>query len=170
VGSDRDPLTVGRNPQILAYDLKYGLPTDRVGERSIGHGPVPYDNPDPKSPDRGGIIHIYGNQTGTATNTGLYTPAGGNVGRIFTRNARKQNEYTQINVNYNRGPYSGLTIAFVHVSAGRGGPNAMGSVRIGNIGGVGSIDSPNYIHTHAVFYMHGLRVDPRTIFCKQSGF
>jgi hypothetical protein len=63
-----------------------------------------------------------------------------------------------------------LRIAFVHVSAGRGGANARGSVRIGNIGGLGSIDSPNYIHTHAVFYRNGARVDPRTIFAKSSDF
>ena len=166
VGSTRDPLTVGRNPQVLAYDQKYGLPTDRIGERGLGHGPAPYDNPDPTSPDRGGIIHIFGNDNGTATGTGLYTPAGGSAGTMFTRHAGTQNAYTQLNVNYNRGPYAGLTIAFVHVSAGSGRPNAMGSVRIGNIGGLGSIDSPNYIHTHAVFYMNGARVDPRTIFCK----
>ncbi len=170
VGSARDPLTVGRNPQILALSQKYGWSTDRIGERLIGHGPAPYANPDPKSSDRGGIIHIYGNDNGTATGTGLYTPAGGSIGSMITRHAGTPAAYTQINVNYNRGPYAGLTIAYVHVSAGSGQPNATGSVRIGNIGGLGSIDSPNYIHTHAVFYMNGARVDPRTIFCKEFGF
>jgi hypothetical protein len=79
------------------------------------------------------------------------------------------NGNTQINVNYNSGPYAGLTIAFVHVSAGSGGPNGMGSIRIGNISGPGGRD-PGYFHTHAVFFMNGARVDPRTIFCKEFGF
>lgn len=170
VGSARDPLTVGSNANALAYAQRYGLPTDRIGERLPGHGPAPYDNPDPTSSDRGGIIHIFGNDNGTATGTGLFTPAGGGVGRMFTRHAGTENAYTQMNVNYNRGRYAGLTIALVHVSAGRGGPNATGSVRIGNIGGFGSIESRNYIHTHAVFYMNGARVDPRSIFCKEFGF
>ena len=73
-------------------------------------------------------------------------------------------------VAYNSGPYAGVSLDFVHVRAGSGSPNAMGSVQIGLIGGLGSIDSKNYIHTHVVTKLKGVRVDPRGVFCKEFGF
>ena len=157
VGSTRDPLTVGSNPNALAYAQKYGLPTDRIGERGLGHGPAPYNNPDPSSSDRGGIIHIYGNAQGTASNTALYAPSGGAVGAIFTTgsgNVTRQVSYS-----------TGLSISFVHVIRG-GGPARSGSVVLGTIGGPDSGGS-NYRHTHIVFSNRGNRVDPRKVFCGQ---
>lgn len=50
-----------------------------------------------------------------------------------------------ITVTYNRGTYSGVSLDFVHVRAASGPSNEMGSVQIGLIGGLGSIDSENYI-------------------------
>jgi len=157
VGSTRDPLTVGSNPAALSYAQKYGLPTDRIGERAPGHGPAPYNNPDPRSPDQGGIIHIYGNAQGTASNTPLYAPSGGTVGPIFTTasgNATRRVSYS-----------TGLGISFVHVIPG-GGPNRRGSVTLGTIGGPDS-GGANYRHTHIVFFNGGTRVDPRRVFCGQ---
>lgn len=75
-----------------------------------------------------------------------------------------------ITVTYNRGPYAGVSLDFVHVRATSGPPNAMGSVQIGLIGGLGSIDSEHYIHTHVVTKFKGVRVDPRSVFCKEFGF
>jgi hypothetical protein len=96
MGSARDPLTVGRNPQVLGYDQKYGLPTDRVGERSIGHGPVPYDNPDPTSPDRGGIIHIYRHdafRNSTSRSGSYYYESYSSDGGTFQNNRRQDFNY-----------------------------------------------------------------------------
>jgi hypothetical protein len=73
VGSTTDPGTLGR---FAGFDRPNGV------ERARGHGPEPFDNPDPKSSDRGGIIHVYGNPQGTASNTALYAPSGGTVGRM----------------------------------------------------------------------------------------
>jgi RHS repeat-associated protein len=143
VGSTRDPDTLLRNAGTA---------------RPAGHGPAPFNNPDPTSSDRGGIIHIYGNPEGTATNTPLYAPSGGRVGPIRTD--------SQDNV-YRRVSYStGLTITFVHVIPDSG-PGRRGSVRIGNIGGSDS-GSPGYLHTHIVFFSdfkNRVRVDPRKLFC-----
>jgi RHS repeat-associated protein len=158
VGSTRDPLTVGSNPAALAYAQKYGLPTDRIGERAPGHGPAPYSNPNPNSPDQGGIIHIYGNDQGTASNTPLYAPSGGRVGPIFTTPSGNVTR----RVSYG----TGLGISFVHVIPG-GGPDRSGSVTLGTIGGPDSGGS-NYRHTHIVFFDgRGNRVDPRKVFCGQ---
>jgi hypothetical protein len=158
VGSTHDPLTVGSNPNALAFAQRYGLPTDRIGERSPGHGPAPYNNPDPNSPDQGGIIHIYGNDQGTASNIALYTPSGGRVGPIIitaSGNVTRRVSYS-----------TGLGISFVHVIRG-GGPNRSGSVTLGTIGGPDS-GGPNYRHTHIVFFDgKGNRVDPRRVFCGQ---
>ncbi|HKP37789.1 MAG TPA: RHS repeat-associated core domain-containing protein [Pyrinomonadaceae bacterium] len=130
VGSTHDPRSLAANASALSYYARTGLPIPaNFGSREPGHGPAPY--PQGRGSDKGGIIHIYGNGQGTAANTGLYTPSGGALGRMFTTPSGN----TQTNVSYNRGPYSGLTIAFVHVSPGSGGANAMGSVRIGSIGG-----------------------------------
>lgn len=62
---------------------------------------------------------------------------------------------------------TGLTISFVHVTAGGGSPNAMGSMRIGNLGGPGG-NTAGYFHSHIVFFSNfknGTRVDPRKVFC-----
>src|SRR5205085_6527227 len=160
VGSTRDPLTVGSNPNALAYAQKYGLPTDRIGERGPGHGPVPYDNPDPKSGDRGGIIHIFGNAEGTPSDTPLYAPSGGSVGAI----AKDSQNNLYRHVSYG----TGLTITFMHVIPG-GGPGRDGSVLLGTIGGPDS-GGDNYRHSHLIFYSNfakGIRVDPRKVFCGQ---
>ena len=43
----------------------------------------------------------------------------------------------------------------------------MGSIRVGNIDGVGTGgEGDGYHHTHVNVYMDGKRVDPRTVFCK----
>ena len=130
-------------------------------ERARGHGPEPFNNPDPKSSDRGGIIHVYGTPQGTASNTALYAPSGGTVSRMGVDSLKN----TFIRVSYG----TGLTITFVHVSAGTGDPNAMGSVRIGDLGGPGG-NLEGYVHSHLIFYSDfkkGIRVDPRKVFCGQ---
>jgi hypothetical protein len=157
VGSTRDPLTVGSNPSALAYAQKYGTSTDRIGERAPGHGPAPYNNPNPNSPDQGGIIHIYGNAQGTSSNTPLYAPSGGTVGPLVTTGSGNLTR----RVSYS----TGLSLSFVHVIPA-GGPNRSGSVTLGTIGGPDS-GGPNYRHTHIVFFNKGNRVDPRRVFCGQ---
>jgi hypothetical protein len=160
VGSTRDPLSVGSNANALAYAQKYGFPTDRIGERSLGHGPAPYDNPDPKSGDRGGIIHIFGNAQGTPSDTPLYAPHGGTVGQIGKDSL--DNLYRRVSYG------TGLTITFMHVIPG-GGPSRSGSVFLGTIGGLDS-GADNYRHSHLIFYSNfakGIRVDPRKVFCGQ---
>jgi RHS repeat-associated protein len=153
VGSTHDPRSLD------LYKIKEGGPVPR----DRGHGPAPYNHPDPSSPDRGGIIHIYGNAQGTATNVGLYAPPGGTVGPI----QKTGRGNTQRRVRYN----TGLTITFVHLTAtSERDRNDMGSVRIGNIGGPVGADNPGYIHTHIVFFSdfsNGIRVDPRKVFCGQ---
>jgi RHS repeat-associated protein len=170
VGSDRDPLTVGSNPQAMAQAARAGIRTDNFGYRSIGHGPAPY--PQGTGSDRGGIFHIYPNADATATNAGLYAPSGGSVGAIQEHVNRRDpsRSWNVMTVTYSRGPYAGVSLDFVHVGAGSGSPNEMGSIQIGLIGGLGSIDSRNYIHTHVVTKFKGARVDPRSVFCKEFGF
>jgi YD repeat-containing protein len=157
VGSATDPGTLD------FYQSRGHKPGDYL-PRAIGHGPAPYDNPDPKSADKGGIIHIYGNATGTSMTNGLYTPPGGDIGPI--RTVAQGNH--QRNVTYP----GGITIAFVHVIPFKGTspPNSMGSVRIGNIGGPDSSTDPGYRHTHIVFFKNGARVDPRSLYCKEFGY
>ena len=168
--SIRDPLTVGTNRQAMVRATQLGTRTDNFGYSAPGHSPAPY--PQGKGSDRGGIFHIYPNEDATATNVGLYAPAGGSVGSIQTHNNRRDSSksYSVLTVTFNKGPYAGVTLDFVHVRAGSGDPNAMGSIQIGFIGGLGSIDSKNYIHTHIVTKLNGVRVDPRTVFCKEFGF
>jgi len=160
VGSTDDPGTLG----------PYAGKNMTSVRRGMGHGPEPYDNPDPRSTDRGGIIHIYADAEGRSWLGALYTPAGGSVGTLMRDNGRGN---SQINVSYNRGPYAGLTISFIHANAdmkwGGGRTNAMGSVRIGGIGGKGG-DTVGYVHTHIIFRKGGKEVDPRSIFCGEFGF
>jgi RHS repeat-associated protein len=157
VGSATDPGT------LEFYKRRGRQPGDYL-PRAIGHGPAPYDNPDPKSSDQGGIIHIYGNAAGTSMTTGLYTPPGGKIGPI--RTVAQGNR--QLNVTYP----GGITIAFVHVIPFKGTspPNSMGSVRIGNMGGPDSTTDPGYLHTHMVFFKGGARIDPRSLYCKEFGY
>jgi hypothetical protein len=150
VGSTRDPDTLLRNA---------GTP------RPQGHGPAPFDNPNPNSSDRGGIIHIYGNPQGTATDAPLYAPRGGNMGPRYTHyDDNGDPDYTGRRVTYG----TGLTISFVHVGPSTGGRR--GSVLVGGIGGLGGDRPPGYIHTHIIFYSDfnkKIRVDPRKVFCGQ---
>jgi RHS repeat-associated protein len=170
VGSIRDPLTVGGNANAAAYAEKAGTPTDAFGYRDPGHGPAPY--PQGRGKDKGGIFHIYPNSDATSTNGGLYAPPGGKVSDVVshTENKDAYKHWNVMTVSYSKGPYAGVTLEFVHVRPGSGSKNAAGSVQIGMIGGLGSIDSPNYVHTHVVTKKNGKRVDPRSIFCKEFGF
>jgi hypothetical protein len=78
---------------------------------------------------------------------------------------------------YSSGPLKGVTISFVHVggtSGGKGGGqrlgrfpgdrNAAGSIRIGNIAGLGG-EGYGYNHTHIKVYLNGKLIDPRKVFC-----
>jgi RHS repeat-associated protein len=170
VGSVRDPLTVGSNINAVAQAQRAGTPTDRFGYRDPGHGPAPY--PQGRGTDRGGIFHIYPNTDATSTTGALYAPPGGRVSGIATHDQSRDSSrhWNVMTVSYSSGPYRGVTLEFVHVRPGSGQPNAAGSVQIGLIGGLGSIDSQNYIHTHVVTKVNGKRADPRSIFCKEFGF
>lgn len=136
-----------------------------------------------KDVDRGGIIHIYTDETASArTDTSLFTPGGwtgavsyytgGNPGLIFSYS-------------------NGITIEFVH--AGTFNKNLKPSIpknpgmgnlaEIGYVGGAGGEGDPvpifengkltgnstaGYNHTHIVFFSNkarNTRIDPRTIFC-----
>jgi RHS repeat-associated protein len=169
VGSVRDPVTVGSNPNTLAFRQKYGGPIDRVGERPPGHGPAPY--PQGVGKDKGGIFHIFPNSDASSTTGALYAPPGGDPSEISSfPNSDPSKSWNVLTVSYSSGPYAGVSLEFVHVRPGSGRPNAEGSVQIGLIGGLGSIDSKNYIHTHVVTKVNGQRADPRKIFCKEFGF
>lgn len=165
IGSTHDPQTVGQNPRLIEEAKRRGQPTDRFGERAIGHGPEP--RPDGYGTDKGGIFHIYPNSDASSTTGPLYAPPGGRVGRIRNSPSGASNVRT---VSYSSGPYKGVSLDFVHVRPGRGPRNEAGSVQIGLIGGRGSIDSPNYIHTHVITKRNGKVVDPRSVFCKEFGF
>jgi len=118
---------------------------------------------------RGGIIHTYTDSSASVrTDTDLFTPAGwisssayytgGNSGLIF---------------NY----AGGITIEFVHAGTTNANKvpsepsnvaNANGLTRIGYVGGAGGVGSPNYNHTHIVFFSNKTtneRIDPRFLFC-----
>lgn len=156
VGSTSDPGT-------LEFYQKRGRHPGDYLPRAPGHGPEPYNNPDPKSKDRGGIIHIYGDPSGTSMTNGLYAPSGGTIGPIFTTSTGN----VQRNVTYP----GGITISFVHVIPAAGNDrNSMGSIRIGNIGGPDSSTDPGYRHTHIVFFKNGARTDPRSLYCKEFGY
>lgn len=128
-----------------------------------------------------GVLHIYGNAQGTATDAPLYRPPGG----TFLR--RGSGEYEEKDKYGGTGNYSnvfqfsysgGLVIKFFHVGGTSGGieggarlgsypgqKNAQGSLRIGNAGGIGGRSSSRYIHSHLEFRVNGRRTDPRKIYC-----
>jgi hypothetical protein len=130
-----------------------------------------------------GVFHLYTNAQGTEATTGLYMPPGGRLvsGGEYYNGGRPEEGGKLENYfrySYSRGPFKGVTISFVHVggtSGGEGGgqrlgrfpgqTNAAGSVRIGNIGGLGG-DSPGYNHSHIKVYLNGKLTDPRKVFCK----
>ena len=62
--------------QFAQYVITYGRlgksPPSGGIERSVGHGPSPFNNPDATSSDKGGIILVYGTPEGAATNVTLY--------------------------------------------------------------------------------------------------
>src|SRR5215204_1603451 len=120
--------------------------------------------------------------SGADATVGLYMPPGG----VYVGGgAYAEGEWgwsNEFRFKYTSGPLKGLQIQFNHVGGTRGGPaggarlgrfpgdvNSAGSVRIGNIAGIGG-DSPGYRHSHLQFEMGGKRVDPRTIFCKEFGY
>jgi hypothetical protein len=114
VGSSRDPATLGSLAGPHDYYARSGRPLPaNFGARAAGHGPEPYNNPNPRSPDRGVIIHVYNDAQGSGPGP-LYAPSGGTVGPLGTDS---QNN-TFIRASYS----TGLTITFVHVSAASGGP------------------------------------------------
>lgn len=132
-----------------------------------------------------GVIHLYANDTGTQPSNpvGLYRPAGGK----FVGGGEYEEKFTGTDGKvWHTGNYSnefrfqykgGLLIKFFHVGGTSGGfeggatlgrfgqTRADGSVRIGNIGGLGGGENPNYFHTHIEFRLNGKRTDPRKIFC-----
>ncbi len=159
VGSTKDPLTLAHFDN-LKKSYNGNLPAMHDGSRSLGHGPAPY--PEGFGVDKGGIIHIYAESRSVSTGP-LYAPAGGKVSPIGIDSLGNQ---------YRRASYStGLTITFVHTAPSKeNDTNELGSVRIGNIGGAGGgpNDSPDYVHSHLVFFSNFAkreRVDPRQVFC-----
>jgi len=130
-----------------------------------------------------GVFHLYTNAQGTEATTGLYMPPGGrrvSGGEYYNGGSPEEGGKLENYFRFScgRGPLQGVTISFVHVggtSGGEGGgqrlgrfpgqTNAAGSVRIGNIGGLGG-DSPGYNHSHIKVYLNGKLTDPRKVFCK----
>jgi len=118
-----------------------------------------------------GVFHLYTNAQGTEATVGLYAPAGftGRPATGTVYQGENDSHPGEVNYNYERFTYrGGLQISFVH--AGNPGVkpndrNAMGSIRVGNIGGPGG-GGAGYNHTHVNVYLNGKRVDPRSIFCK----
>ncbi len=132
-----------------------------------------------------GVIHVYANNTGTPPSqpAGLYSPAGGR----FTGGGEYEEKWTDANkVVHHTGNYSnefrfqypgGLVIKYFHVGGTFGGDhggatlgkfgqtNAKGSIRIGNIGGLGGGENRAYFHSHIEFDVRGVRTDPRKIYC-----
>jgi hypothetical protein len=118
-----------------------------------------------------GTFHLYTNAQGTEATVGLYTPPGF-IGRPATGTVyqgRNDPNPGAVNYNYERFTYrGGLQISFIHAGnpgINRNDRNAMGSIRVGNIGGPGG-GGAGYNHTHVNLYLNGKRVDPRSIFCK----
>ena len=130
-----------------------------------------------------GVFHLYTNAQGTEATTGLYMPPGGRLisgGEYYNGGSPEEGGKLEnyFRFLYSRGPLQGVTISFVHVggtSGGEGGgqrlgrfpgqTNAAGSIRIGNIGGLGG-DSPGYNHSHIKVYRNSKLTDPRKVFCK----
>ena len=156
VGSVKDPPSLGNYDNYRRSDEQKGKKFDTV-PRPPSHGPAPYDNPDKKSLNRGGIIHLYGDARGDTFGP-LYTPRGGRVER---------SSKTSIRVHYR----TGLSITFVHATYIKvKGVNNAGLRRIGIIGVKNdpSQSGKDYIHVHMVFYSNfgkRERVDPREVFC-----
>ena len=126
----------------------------------------------PEHSATGGIVHLYGNEQGTAppNSVGLYVPAGftavpGGRGTVYN----KPNEPNPGEVNYNYAQYrnsAGVTISFIHIGPPTGpATNNAGSTLVGSIAGPGGAGY-GYNHTHINFYLNGKRTDPRSIFCK----
>jgi hypothetical protein len=119
------------------------------------------------NPDRGGILHTYANEKGTADASVPLTAPGGWLG--VTPYYIGGNSGLRFNYS------NGVTIDFVHVGTtnsnnipSRPQNSLIGSlVDIGTIGGAGGRSSPNYDHTHIVFIRTatGGRIDPRELFC-----
>lgn len=168
--------STGYDPPTLGDQHRAGR------QRAEGHSAAPYHpNPDYKG-DSGGIIHVYTNAAGADITVGLYMPPGGvyvGGGEYAEGEWGWSNEFK---FKYTSGPLKGLQIQFNHVGGTHGGHaggallgrfpgdvNDAGSVRIGNLAGIGG-DSEGYRHSHLQFEKGGKRVDPRTIFCKEFGY
>ena len=116
--------------------------------------------------DRGGIIHTYTDEKGSARkDIGLFTPIGwvGSPAKYYD----PQSGNSGLRFTY----ATGLVISFVHV--GTDNKNKVPSAplrsstaitRIGYVGGFGG-EGEGYYHTHIIFSVNGLRVDPRSVFC-----
>lgn len=119
-----------------------------------------------------GTFHLYTNAQGTDAAVGLYAPPGW-VGRPVSGTVYQgPNDLNpgEVNYNYTRFNYrGGLSISFVHLSnqgVNRNDRNEAGSIRIGNINGVGTGgEGAGYHHTHVNVYRNGRRVDPGKVFC-----
>lgn len=97
VGSVSDPLSLGRFDKLR----KEGTLSAAHAVRGKGHGPAPFNNP--KSYDRGGIIHVYGDARGNTLGKPLYALAGERVGRLHMQGP---NEVRHVSYS------TGLTISF----------------------------------------------------------
>jgi RHS repeat-associated protein len=118
-----------------------------------------------------GVFHLYTNAQGTEATVGLYAPPGftGRPATGTVYQGENDPHPGEVNYNYERFTYrGGLQISFVHAGNPGVNPNdrnAMGSIRVGNIGGPGG-EGSGYNHTHVNVYLNGKRADPRSIFCK----
>jgi RHS repeat-associated protein len=131
---------------------------------------------------QGGVMHLYTNAQGTAATVGLYVPSGfsavpGGSGTVYYPNRPGQVNAGQVNFNYSQYRNSaGITVSFVHIGRPAGpATNDFGSRRVGSIAGpnTGGDAKDGYNHTHINFYAdfaRGIRIDPRTLFCKEFGF
>jgi hypothetical protein len=127
-----------------------------------------------------GVFHLYTDANGSSKTTGLYRPPGGRLvpgGGEYDNKGDTENFFR---FRYTRGPYKGVEIAFVHVGGTHGGDlggdylgnfggdkNAMGSIRFGNIAGLGGESPDGYNHSHIKVYLNGRLTDPRKVFCKK---
>ena len=133
VSADIETPTLTKADKITPlFDLEHN--------RSDGHGATPR-NENINTNDRGGILHIYGDPTGTVTGIGIFAPAG------FARITTIKDESGKIqsllsggnNVQYFYSASLGVYMTAAHlITQGvNHDKNAAGSIRIGNLGGKG---------------------------------
>ncbi|MDQ3802535.1 MAG: hypothetical protein M3416_01575 [Acidobacteriota bacterium] len=179
-------------PNIFACDLKLAMIFGGPGSVASTSIEPPGIDPSRAGDNRvdhlanNGVLHIYGNAQGTATEVGLYRPPDGTFIRKGSGEYEEKYEDGTGTGNYSnvfQFKYPGdLVIKFFHVGGTSGGKaggarlssypgqtNAAGSVRIGNIGGLGG-EGNRYYHSHLEFRINGKRTDPRKILCGEYGY